>query len=140
MPTTPFDTYTGQGGLMPYMDPETAHMRVVPMVPAGTGVTYAIAKGTVLGEVTASKKFKAYATAAVDGSGVAMLIAQYDCTVDDAGNVTITTDRVFTEKGLPAYYCGIFKTTDLTGLDADAVTDLKARFISGTLADGIFRF
>lgn len=140
MPTTAFDTYTGLAGLMPYMDPETAHMRVVPMVPAGSGTTYAIAKGTVLGEVTATRKYKAYATAAVDGSGVAMLIAQQDCTVDDAGNVTITTDRTFSEKGLPAYYCGVFKTTDLVGLDADAVTDLKARFIAGVLADGIFRF
>lgn len=109
-------------------------------IPANT----TLAAGTVLGEVTATPGiFKAYATGNVDGSGVARAICMYDVKSDANGVVSIgeTAGGEFgnTQKCVPVYVSGIFNVADLTGLDADAVTDLKAVLISGDTTAGIIR-
>ncbi len=97
-------------------------------------------RGTVLGELTATPgTFKPYATANADGSQVAKLVLRYGCTV--AGGLIALPDEIaLPARSVPAFYRGVFKTTDLTGLDAGALTALGGALISGTLANGILRF
>lgn len=124
--------YTGVK-LEPYMTPNEA---VTESVPFGASLT--IARGTVLGIVTADGKWKAYATGNVDGSQTARGIAQYDFTTDASGNVTIAGDTGVTYHTAPVYIAGTFRTTELVGLDAGAVTAL-GRLVGGSTADGVLR-
>jgi hypothetical protein len=132
MPTTPVHTY-GNQALIPLYD--AARAKVVQMK-LPVSITYA--RGTVLGELTASPgTAKAYNNANVDGSEVAKFILQYDVTTDASGNISIGGgDWAWTQPSAPVYLSGYFRSTELTGLDAAAVTDL-GRIVSGSLADGV---
>jgi hypothetical protein len=141
MPTT-YTNMFSQQKLEPVCDPDLARQRSVSLAPSQN-----LARGTVLGELSAAPGvYKAYSAAAADGSQVAKLILTYDVTVDANGNITLTqsagvTGGPFGEtvKSCPAYANGAFKTTDLVGLDATAMTDLGAHLEQGTLANGIVR-
>jgi len=76
----------------------------------GQGV---LAKGTVLGKITASGKFKAYNKDATDGSQTAVCILDNDA------------DTTGSDIGASAWIAGIFDSSKLTGLDAGAKTALK---------------
>jgi len=98
-------------------------------------------RGTVLGEVTATPgTFKAYAAGNNDGSQAAKLVLRYGCTV--AGGVLTLAEEVagVQRRSIDAFYRGVFRTTELVGLDAGAMTGLGGALISGTLADGLIRF
>lgn len=125
-------TYTGTK-LEPYEDPEGA---VVRSVLFGNSLT--IAKGTVLGIVTTGEKWAAYANANSNGTEVARGIAMYDFTTDGSGKVTIGGDSSVTFDTAPIYVSGTFLISELTGLDANAVTDF-GRIIEGTISAGILR-
>jgi hypothetical protein len=62
--------------------------------------------------------------------------------IDGGGNVSLAGEFGQTQRGVPMYVGGgaIFKTTDLTGLDANAVTILGASLVQGTVANGQLRF
>jgi hypothetical protein len=122
------------------MDADNALSRPVVMVPASSGNTYTLVKGTILGEVTASKKYNAYVDANSDGTNVARGILQYSITVDDAGNITMSVDRSFTETTTPMWFQGIFLSTDLTGLDANGLADLQGWVVNGTITTGMIKF
>jgi len=86
----------------------------------------------------------AYVDANTDGTGVAVGLLEYACYVDLFGNITIGSS--VTQSGgewgqtllsAPAFYQGDFDLADLTGLDADALTDLNAHVIAGSVASGI---
>lgn len=124
--------YTGVK-LEPFERPAEA---VTDSIPFGASLT--IARGTVIGIVTADGKGKAYADGNSDGSQTAKAIAMYDFTTDASGNVTIANDTSVTYHTAPVYKAGTFRTSELTGLDAAAVTDL-GRLLSGTVADGVLR-
>jgi hypothetical protein len=99
-----------------------------------------LAKGTVLGRVAADGLYKAYADAAVDGSGVARCILQYAVATDADGNHFIgaqaSSEHGEARQTVPAWFSGNFKVAQLTGFDAAAQADLGARLIEGTnLAD-----
>lgn len=115
---------------------ERPHEAVTDSIPMGNSLT--IAKGTILGVVTADGKGKAYANANSDGSEVAKFIAMYDFTTDGSGKVTIANETNVKYDTAPVYKAGTFRTTELTGLDAAAVTDL-GRLVSGSVADGVLR-
>jgi hypothetical protein len=101
--------------------------------------------GTVLAEIVASPGvYGPYATAAVDGLGVAKGILQYACQVDAAGLITFSPtagasggDRGQTSKIAPMWLSGNFASEDLIGLDADALVDLQAHVVSGDLTTGV---
>lgn len=138
MPTTPIQTW-GMGRLDPFMEPEEASEIAVNLAPNLT-----LGKGTLLGEITATPGiFKPYATGNSDGSENPKLVLRYDCVSDASGFVTFgggpagTSEHGEKTRSVDGFYSGIFKTTDLVGLDAGAVTKLGARLISGTLANGI---
>lgn len=130
-------------------EPATAELVPVyakPGVPRTHNVTLAAgtySRGTVLGELTATPgTFKPYAAANTDGSQTAKLILKWGCVVDAQGNVTLAGEFGQTQRGVEAYYGGgnVFKTTELVGLDAGAVTSLGASLVEGTLANGLLRF
>lgn len=88
--------------------------------------------------------YEDYDPVATDGTQVPKLILVYDVTTDSAGLITLTatSGQVGGEFGqkmnsVPAYYCGVFATADLVGLNANALTALGARLLEGTVADGI---
>jgi hypothetical protein len=141
MPTTALHTWSGRK-LEPFMDPEEAKLIAVRFV-ASSGL---IARGTVLGIVTASGLYKAYNNGNADGSEQARAILAVDVFVDANGKVTFTTtnNQVGDEYGntylsAPAYVAGTFKTSELIGLDAPAVTDMAGFLIQGAVSDGILR-
>lgn len=77
---------------------------------SGSGV---VAKGTVLGKITASGKYKPYSNAANDGSETAKLIAAEEI------------DATSTDVNTTAYASGHFNEAALTGIDATAKTDFE---------------
>lgn len=131
MPTSPADTFGAQK-LEPALAAEEAVTHGVPMVAS----VQTIAKGTVLGMVTSSKLFKAYASGNSDGSQVAKVVAVYDFTVDGSGNVFLAHEKNTARKLAPVYLEGYFRTEDLTGLDATAITAL-GRLVTGDTTAGI---
>lgn len=71
--------------------------------------------GTVLGMITASSTYKAYATGNSDGSQAAKVILAEDAEISTGTQV------------ISVYLSGIFQKAKLTGLDAGAITALGAR-------------
>lgn len=84
-------------------------------VASGAGV---LGAGQVLGKVTLSGKYTAYAPAASDGSEVAagILYGQVDAAIADV-------------KGVAVVRLAEIKEVSLTGLDADAETDFASQNI-----------
>jgi len=99
------------------------------------------AAGTVLGLVGATGALKAYANGNSDGSETAVAIAMYDM-YSDGTNVSITAAGALiageTATDAPVYIAGFFRCDQLTGLDANGVTDMKARLVDApNLASGV---
>lgn len=136
MPTTATSTWSASGRLDPLFNPDDAIALNVALAGPGT-----FQRGTVLGEVTATPgTYKPYAAANADGSQNPAVILMYTVTVDGSGNVTLAGEFGQTQKGVPAYMGGVFRTQELVGLDANAVTKLGGALVEGTVTSGIFRF
>lgn len=76
----------------------------------GNGV---LAKGTVLGKITASGKFAPYVSGHTDGTQTAVCILDNDA------------DTTNNDVGASAWVAGMFVSSALTGLDAGAQSALK---------------
>lgn len=118
--------------LEPSMYPELAKT-IAAKFPAST----TIAKGTVLGEVTATGKLDAYDDNATNGLETAVAISTYDVITDASGNHYLGDSAVPNPSNpplaeVPVYICGIFASADLTGVDTNGLTDLKARTLPGS--------
>jgi hypothetical protein len=106
--------------LEPYINPQFARTKAARFAPSQT-----IARGTLVGQITASGLYLPYASGAVDGSQVPVGITVYDIVVDPSGSTSgILTSSDGTSE---IYWRGAFLETELTGLDANAITVLKAR-------------
>lgn len=135
MPTTAQTTFSQASRLDPIFVPSRIHV-----INVALAASTVYPRGTVLGEVTATPgTYKAYATAAVDGSGAAKGILQYGCSTDASGNITILGEHGLTVKSAPMLMpgSGYFKTSEIVGLDADALLDLHAALVAGDLTSGI---
>jgi hypothetical protein len=114
--------------LEPYIDPRGARTLAGQVTASLT-----LARGTVVGQITATGKLKAYASGNSDGSEIPKGFLVYDIVSDASGNVVYgATGAVvdFTrgqEITAPFYWKGTFLQSDLTGLDANAITVLKGR-------------
>src|SRR5262245_46443557 len=91
--------------LEPAMNPDMARMVSIKLAPSLT-----LAKGTVLGRITASNLFAAYNNALATGVETARLILAYDV-VTDAGGLHYYGAQGSSEQGqgepsVPAYMCG----------------------------------
>lgn len=125
MPTSPVSTYTYDR--LQVASPAFPHpTEAFKLAPSLT-----LAKGTVLGQITASGLYKAYASGNADGSQKARVILQYAVTTDAGGNATDDIGGI--SPTAAAYMAGCFNYSDLTGFDAQAATDLGARFINGAV-------
>jgi hypothetical protein len=133
MPTAPINTYGAQP-ITPFYNANGALM-----IEAAFGASLTLAKGTVIGELTATPgEFKAYATGNADGSETAKAILPWDITTDGSKNITIGGGEFgVTYKTIPVYVSGYFKTTELTGLDAAGMADFAGHLVSGVLSNGI---
>lgn len=127
-------TYTGNK-VKPYADPDNAVTEAAAFAASKT-----IAAGTVVGQKTADGLFDAYDAGHSDGTEVARGIAVYDFTTDADGKVTIANEKGVQCDTAPIYIGGMFRTTELTGLDDDAVEQLGGLLTSGTAADGVLKF
>ena len=124
MPTTPIGTF-GYARVDPYRNAEDADVRNVNLK-----ASTVFAAGTIVGEITATPgTYGPYASGNVDGSQNPVGILQYACATDASGNITFGTVAGTSEWGqtsisAPIYLSGIFRSEDLVGLDANAVTQL----------------
>jgi hypothetical protein len=107
----------------------------------GSSPTATIANTTA--GVTAGQ-YTTYASGNSDGSQAARVILAIGCTVDASGLITFssTSGQVGGWWGerratAPAYFKGIFQTSQLVGLDANAVTNLGGHLVEGTVTNGI---
>jgi hypothetical protein len=119
-----------------------AGMPIAPMTISANGLTGGTNPAGTFARTTTGRTantFVAYADGNSDGSQTARCILAYDCATDAGGNITFGNtagaDRYLT-KDAPAYFIGIFATTELIGLDAAAVTDL-GRLMSGSVSSGV---
>lgn len=137
MPTTPQDTYSNTNQVYPFFNASDAHMLNVKLSPSLT-----IAKGTILGEVSATPgTYKPYASGNTDGSQIPKLILTQSVVTDASSVVTRAGEHRAGVKHAPAYNPrGTWKTQDLVGMDANAVTVLNASLVQGDLTTGLIRF
>lgn len=136
MPTTAQHTFSAANRL----DPEFQTKETILHVALAVSTTYA--RGTVLGEVTATPGlYKPYATGNVDGSQTPKGLLKYGCSTDASGNITILGEWGTTHKTAPmiAPGSGIYKTSLLVGMDAGAVTKLGASLVQGDLTSGLLK-
>src|SRR5262245_14499490 len=134
MPATASNVYSNQC-LAPMYAPELALSHHVKLP---NGVT--LARGTVLGEITASPgTYKAYASGSSDGSQIQRALLAYDVVVDGSGNITVGGgDQGVIQPSVQAYFSGFFRTSELTGLDAGALTANPSwALINGTVSSGV---
>jgi hypothetical protein len=133
MPTSPVLDYTA-AKLEPAYAPDLARTHAF-KVKSGTYV-----KGTVCGFVGTTGAAGAYANGNSDGTETAAVIAVYDM-YSDGTNVSLTDDGALlpgeTRTDAPFYIAGFFECGELTGLDANGVTDMKARLIGANTTSGI---
>lgn len=131
-------------GLVFTFNTDFASLPITPMV-ATSALTGGTSPAVTVTRTTTGVTANTYGTYADAGSGgldTARCILAYDCVTDGAGYVTLGTvaagagERGAVSRDTPAYFVGIFKTTELTGLTAAAVADL-GRLFSGTAADGV---
>jgi len=85
-----------------------------------------VAKGTVLGKITASGKLAPYDDAVSPANGLETAV----------GIAVEAVDATDNDKPCAVYVTGIFVESLLTGLDANAKTDLGGR----TILQGLFKF
>lgn len=133
----------------------TIAIEAITVPTGGTGVNYYIdgvyaatgdgtAKDITALATTAAKPLPTRNTAftCTDGRHVAKAIAVNDFRTNNMGEVAMAGATQQPQWGnydasSPAYFTGAFKTTELTGLTADAVDDLAGKIIRGTLSDGV---
>lgn len=133
MPTSALLQFNN-AGLQPVFEGHRAEQHHVKL---GNNLT--LAKGTVLGQITATGLWIAYLPGAVDGSQIPRAILAYDCVTDGSGNVTIGGgNQNETYLTAPAYFIGDFLASELTGLDATAITNQPGwRLLWGSVTTGV---
>lgn len=131
MPTTPTLTFS-----VAKLEPAFPEGIVTNAYPVASG---SIAQGEVCGIVSATGKIAPYANGNNDGTETARMIAMYDLTADNS-HVSLGTSLLSGEQATnaPFYIGGYFNCDELTGLDANAVTDL-GRLVEGDTTTGVLR-
>lgn len=115
-----------------------------PLINVKLAPSLTLARGTILGELSGASAgtYAAYASGNTNGTATPKLILAYESTSDASNNVTIgpANDQGLTYPYALAYAHGTFKSEDITGLDANAVSVMQARLLGGTISAGIISF
>lgn len=113
---------------------------VYPMTTVTTGLTGGTNPAASFAQTTLGRTANTYA-AYVGGGATdpAKCLLEYACVTDASGYIvagsSAYTGEGFQEPSHPAWFGGVFRVGDLTGLDAGAVVDLGARLESGAVTD-----
>jgi hypothetical protein len=137
VPTTAQHTFSNNLQKRPFFNAEDEHIINVKLSPSLT-----IAGGTILGEVSATPgTYAPYASGNSNGTQIPKMILAQSVVTDSSSNVTRAGEHGATVKHAPAYNPrGTWKTADLVGMDANAVTVLQASLVQGDLTTGLIRF
>lgn len=99
---------------------------------------------TTTGTAGTPGSYKPYLIGNTDGTQIPKGFLMYPVVVDASGNINIANTAGVTvgefgqtSKTTPIYYSGEFDVTALVGLDANAVTALGGRMVSGTIGGTI---
>lgn len=145
MPTTPTASFEpALGRLDPVMNQRFVTVLGVSLN-APTSGTLSYTKGTILAEFSNSASAGIYAgyssTATANGLNIPKGILQYSATVDSSGNTSIFGEFSQTQHGAPMYMpgMGVWRVSDLIGLDANAITVLDAVYVEGSSAGGLIK-
>jgi hypothetical protein len=130
MPTSAANTYA-MNRVDPFANPEDA-MASITLEKLAASTTFAA--GTIMGKITATGLYKAYASGNADGSQIPVGILQYAATTDASSNITNWTEWGVNPIVAPIYHGGEFLIADLVGLDDNAVTKLGARLDGAAVA------
>lgn len=122
MPTSALNTYSNTT-VDPIFNPDDA---MASMLSVAFAVSSTLAAGTVVGKVTSGGKYRAYASGNADGSQIPVGILRRAVTTDGSGNITNQDEWGATFLTNAIYTQGTFLIAQLTGLDDNAVTVLKA--------------
>lgn len=138
MPTVNLNTFS-QLKLEPAMYPESARM-----IAAAFQAGQTIARGTLLGELTASPgTYVPYAHGGADGSQVPKAIAAYDIVTDANGMITNLSGPSYPgySRYAPVYYSGVFNCGDIYGTELQYALASPGfgSLIQGSATAGMFR-
>jgi hypothetical protein len=99
------------------------------------------AAGTILGEIAASPgTYGPYASGNSDGTQNPAGILRRAATTDASGNITNADEWGDTGLVASMFTQGAFRTQDLVGLDANAISKLSGHLIEGSVTSGIVTF
>lgn len=123
-------TYAATNMLQPKQRPEDARQDA-----GAFGVSLTLAKGTVIGKKTSDGLLYAYNDALTNGTNVAVGILMYTIKTDSSGRIFFSDSTDASElnpphQTAPYWQSGIFDTADLTGYDANALTDLNGKVLA----------
>lgn len=121
--------------LVPQQAPELALSQAVKLKASTTYV-----KGEVLGQIGSTQVYGPYDATHVDGTENAVGVLEYACSTDAGSLITVLGEWLITRKEAQMFVHGVFKTTDLSGLDAGALDDLQGKIIAGSVANGLVVF
>jgi hypothetical protein len=111
------------------------------MITVQLAASTTFAAGTVLGEITATPGvYKAYASGSSDGSQNPVGILRRAAVTDSSGHITNYDEWQDVGLGAAIFTQGVFRTQDLTGLDANAVSKLGGHLLEGSVTTGLFSF
>lgn len=119
----------------------------IPVMTAASSFTGGTSPATAVAHTTTGRTaatYAAYASGNSDGTQVPKCLLKFDCATDAAGNITYGSSAIGGPWGetyisTPAYFSGYFDTSQLTGLDSNAVAASVgfAKLISGTVSSGL---
>lgn len=101
------------------------------------GAGTAVVATTTAGSAGTRGEFAAYDPDATNGLQIPKGFLEFTLTTDASKVITINE---ITQASCPVFMSGTFKTTDLSGLDANAITLLGGLLVSGSIPNGVFRF
>src|SRR5262245_2331345 len=135
MPATFIDSYSCQ-----QLDPVLAHGQKPEFITAKLVSSVTYARGTVLGQITATGLFRNYTSGAVDGSQIPKALLAMDCVVDGSGNISIGgASQDALSQTAPAYSGGDFRCAELVGFDAAGLTNSGWKLLFGDVSTGVLR-
>lgn len=128
------------------VEPQLGYPAIWQEIKLAASTTFA--KGTVLGEVTASPgTFDEYATGNSDGTQTARCILARQVTTDAAGLIydgaQVPNEEIgYSVLTVPAIFSGVLKIEDCVGLDSGGLADLGGKVIAGSIsgAAGLIKF